>query len=176
LNYLIPALAKLTHHPFTFILAGSGEPDYEEQLKSLLVETGLHSRTHLVGFVKGESKDLLLQGSNLFALTSHSENFGISVLEALAVGLPVLVTPGVALAYVVEKHQLGYVTELDVNAIASAIENYFKSPQQTKAMGDRARQFILANYTWDKIAVKLSQVYQAILNKESIRNVGMSNI
>ncbi|NEO21442.1 glycosyltransferase [Moorena sp. SIO4A5] len=176
LNYLIPALAKLTHHPFTFILAGSGEPDYEEQLKSLLVETGLHSRTHLVGFVKGESKDLLLQGSNLFALTSHSENFGISVLEALAVGLPVLVTPGVALASVVEKHQLGYVTELDVNAIASAIENYFKSPQQTKAMGDRARQFILANYTWDKIAVKLSQVYQAILNKESIRNVGMSNI
>ncbi|WP_424099140.1 glycosyltransferase [Moorena producens] len=168
LDYLITALAKLTHHPFTFILAGSGEPDYEEQLKSLLVETGLHSRTHLVGFVKGESKDLLLQGSNLFALTSHSENFGISVLEALAVGLPVVVTPGVALASVVENHQLGYVTELDVKAIASAIENYFKSPQQTKAMGDRARQFILANYTWDKIAVKLSQVYQAILNKESI--------
>ncbi|NEQ86938.1 MAG: glycosyltransferase, partial [Moorea sp. SIO2I5] len=43
----------------------------------------------------------------------NAESFGISVLEALAVGLPVLVTPGVALAYVVEKHQLGYVTELD---------------------------------------------------------------
>ncbi|NEO94738.1 MAG: glycosyltransferase [Moorea sp. SIO3G5] len=168
LDYLIPALAKLTNYRFTFILAGSGEADYEEQLKSLLVETDLHSRTHLVGFVKGESKDLLLQGSNLFALTSHSENFGISVLEALAVGLPVLVTPGVALASLVEKHQLGYVTELDVKAIASGIENYLTNPQQAKEMGTRARQLIFEQYTWDSIAKKLIQVYKAIIQNQPI--------
>ncbi|NEO61402.1 MAG: glycosyltransferase, partial [Moorea sp. SIO4G2] len=162
LDYLIPALSKLTHHRFTFVLAGSGAPEYEAEIKSLLETNNIRNRTHIAGFVQGKIKDLLIQGSDLFALTSHSENFGVAVLEALAVGLPVLVTPGVALASVVEKHQLGYVTELDVKAIASGIENYLTNPQQAKEMGTRARQLIFEQYTWDSIAKKLITVYTSI--------------
>ena len=95
-----------------------------------------------MGLFKEKIKDLLIQGSDLFALTSHSENFGVVVLEALAVGLPVLVTPGVALASVVQQHQLGYVASLDVSAIASAIEKHLTNPQQANEMGTRARQLI----------------------------------
>ncbi len=110
-------------------------------------------------------KDLLLQGSDMFVLTSHSENFGVVVLEALAVGLPVLVTPGVALASMVKQHQLGYLTELDVAAIASAIKHWFNHRQEAKAMGNRARQLILKQYTWDGIALNLIEVYTAIIKK-----------
>ncbi|NEP53788.1 MAG: glycosyltransferase [Moorea sp. SIO3C2] len=168
LDYLIPALSKLTDHRFTFVLAGSGSPEYESEIKSLLETSNICERTHIAGFVQGEIKDLLIQGSDLFALTSHSENFGVAVLEALAVGLPVLVTPGVALASVVEKHQLGYVRDLDVKAIASGIENYLTNPQQAKEMGTRARQLIFEQYTWDSIAKKLIQVYKAIIQNKPI--------
>jgi glycosyltransferase involved in cell wall biosynthesis len=164
LDYLIPALGKLSNYRFTFILAGSGEPDYEQEIKALLVAEGIQNRTHFTGFIKGEIKDLLMQGSDLFALTSYSENFGISVIESLAAGTPVIITPGVALSDIVDQQQIGSVAELDVNEISAAIQHFLDNPQEAKKMGDRARQFILENYTWDRIALKMISVYQNLIN------------
>ena len=183
LDYLIPALGKISHHRFTFILAGSGEPDYENEIKSLLVSEGIENRTHFTGFVQGETKDLLMQGADLFALTSYSENFGISVIESLAAGTPVIITPGVALSDIVAQQQIGYVAQLDVDEIATAIQHFLDQPQESKNMGDsygalvpsgtlceryRARQFILDNYTWDSIASRMISVYKDLLLKISI--------
>ncbi|BAY74457.1 hypothetical protein NIES25_08700 [Nostoc linckia NIES-25] len=166
LEYLIPALGKLTHHRFTFILAGNGTPDYEAQIESLLVSHGLRDRTFVVGFVEGQTKDILMQGSDLFVLTSHSENFAVSVLESLAVGVPVLVTPGVALASVVKQNQLGYVPDLDVAAIAQALEDYLNNTQIAQNMGEQARKLISEKYTLEKTALQMQQIYQTVLQKE----------
>ncbi|MEA5626088.1 glycosyltransferase [Nostoc sp. UHCC 0251] len=165
LDYLIPALGKLSDYRFTLVLAGAGSPEYETEVKSLLVSHGIQNRTHFTGFVKGEMKDLLMQGADLFTLTSYSENFGVAVMEALAAGVSVVVTPGVAVADMVKQNYLGYVAEFDVAAIASAIQQALNHPQEAKEMGDRARKLILENYTWDSIASKLISVYQDIVSK-----------
>jgi glycosyltransferase involved in cell wall biosynthesis len=174
LDYLIPALGKLSCKRFTFILAGSGASDYEKEVEALLLSAGIKHRTHRVGFVKGEMKNLLLQGSDLFALTSHSENFGVAVLEALAAGLPVLISPGVALASVVNEHQLGYVTDLDVEVIALALQQCLSDlgdHQKTEARRKRANQLILEQYTWESIAAKMSDFYEKFVNKHKINNL-----
>jgi glycosyltransferase involved in cell wall biosynthesis len=163
LDYMIPALGKLTHHRFTLILAGSGSPEYEAEVESLVISNGLRERTHFVGFVQGETKNVFMQGADLFALTSHSENFGIAVLEALAVGIPVLITPGVALASLVQQHHLGYVRKLDVLDIASAFDDYLCDPQAAKDMGDRAKKLVMENYTWHRIAENMSDIYMKLL-------------
>jgi glycosyltransferase involved in cell wall biosynthesis len=119
--------------------------------------------TYCPGFVTGEIKDILLQGSDIFVLTSHSENFGVVVLEAMAAGLATIVTPGVALASMIKENQVGYVPELDIVEIAKMIEYCLNYPQEVKAIGIRARQFILENYTWDQIALKMNMVYQDIM-------------
>jgi glycosyltransferase involved in cell wall biosynthesis len=168
LDYLISALGKLRDQRFTFVLAGSGSSDYEAEINELLVSAGIDERTYRSGFVEGEMKDLLMQGADIFALTSYSENFGVAVLEAMAVGLPVVVTPGVALASVVEQNQLGYVAELDTVAIASSLQHCLNHPQITKKMGDRARQLVREQYTWERNASNLSKVYTAILKQVPI--------
>jgi glycosyltransferase involved in cell wall biosynthesis len=162
LDYLIPALAKLRDQRFTFLLAGSGSPEYESKLHSLIKLNNIQDRTHCTGFVTGELKDLLLQGSDLFVLTSYSENFGVSVLEALASGLPAIVTPGVALADLISKQQIGYVPELNIESIAASIQHSLEYPDTVRLMGDRARQFIRENYTWERISTELVSVYQQI--------------
>jgi glycosyltransferase involved in cell wall biosynthesis len=162
LNNLIPALGQLSNYRFTFVIAGSGDPEYETEVKTLITTHGIQKKTHFVGFVKGEIKDLLLQGADVFTLTSYSESFGIAVLESLAAGVPVIVTPGVPLSDIVQQQQLGYVTELNVNAISTTIQNFLNNPQEAQNMGYRSRQFILDNYTWDKIALKIISVYQDI--------------
>lgn len=168
LDYLIPALGKLSHYRFTFIVAGSGDSDYETKVKTLVKTHGIEEKTQFTGFVKGETKDLLMQGADIFALTSYSENFGISVLESLAAGVPVIVTPGVALSDIVQQQHLGYVTELNINDIATAIQNFLDHPQESKEMGDRAREFILDNYTWDQVASKMISVYENIIQSYNL--------
>ncbi|MBD2004206.1 MULTISPECIES: glycosyltransferase [Cyanophyceae] len=163
LDYLIPALGKVANRRFTFVVAGSGSPEYEDTIDTLLVSAGIRDRTYRAGFVSGEMKDLLLQGADLFALTSYSENFGIAVLEAMAAGKPVLATSGVALASVVKQYQLGYVAELDVEAIALFVQDFLNCPQQAKKMGDRARKLIAEQYTWERIATKMVEIYTDII-------------
>ncbi|WP_310483504.1 glycosyltransferase [Chamaesiphon sp. VAR_48_metabat_403] len=162
LDYLIPALCQLKDRRFTLVIAGTGTPAYEAEIQALLKTTGIENRTRMVGFVEGTQKDLLIQGADLFALTSHSENFGIAVLEALIIGTPVLLTPGVGLASVVRDNNLGYVADLNIDAIAQALDRHLSDPYRSKLMGERARQFAIANYDWDKIAVDLIRVYQEI--------------
>ncbi|QIR40478.1 glycosyltransferase [Tolypothrix sp. PCC 7910] len=169
LDYLIPALGKLASYRFTFVIAGSGSKEYQAEINSLLSSYGIDDRTHFIGFVEGETKNILIQGSDLFVLTSHSENFAVVVLEALAVGTPVLITLGVALASLVKQFQLGYVSELNVSAIASALNRYFSDPQAAQNMVNHHHKFILEHYTWETIAIKMSEIYQDILSERDYK-------
>ncbi|MGI0482231.1 glycosyltransferase [Geminocystis sp. CENA526] len=164
LDLLVTALSQVNQN-FCFVIAGSGNEYYEQKIKELIQQNKMLEKVIWTGFVEGELKDILLQGSDLFALTSYSENFGIAVLEALAVGLPVIVTEGVALSSIVAENDLGFVTNLDINSIASTIENILKNPQELKEKSDRSKEFIFNNYTWDKIACNLISIYQQIINK-----------
>jgi glycosyltransferase involved in cell wall biosynthesis len=171
LDYLIEALGKLPNYPFTFVIAGNGSKDYEMHVDSLLLANGIQHRTRTVGFVTGKLKNLLIQGSDLFALTSYSENFGVAVLEALAASLPVLITPGVALADLVNSEKIGYIADLNVEAIASTLRFALDNPEQTKAMGHKASQIVLKHYTWDSIAKKMLTIYRSILEEQKDSNL-----
>lgn len=164
LDTLIEALSQLTDYPVHLVIAGTGNPEYEARIDHLLIQTGLHSRTHRLGFVQGHQKDMLLQGSDLFALPSHSENFGIAVLEALAAGLPVLTTPGVALSTVIQQHQLGWVVDQSPEAIAHIIRQVLQQPTQLSAKRDRARQVVQQHFTWKQIANDLIDQYDHLIN------------
>lgn len=165
LDYLIPALAKLSDQNFAFVLAGNGSLEYEAELDRLIQENNLGDRTYKLGFVSGEKKDICLQGADLYALTSHSENFGVAVLEALASGTPALVTTGVALSDLVKEQDLGWVVDLEIGAISDAIQEFLNNQTIGQEMGDRARQFILENYTWEQIAAKIVAIYNQILSR-----------
>jgi glycosyltransferase involved in cell wall biosynthesis len=163
LEYLIQALAQIKDKKFTLIIAGNGDSDYEAQINSCLHDYGLEDCSLMTGFVEGELKQLLLQGANLFVLTSYSENFGVAVLEALAAGTPALVTPGVALAQEIEQNDLGYVVPQEPTAIAEAIDKHLELPEsERKKLSQKARQFVLDNYSWDKIAQQLLTVYSVL--------------
>ncbi|MEL6453210.1 MAG: glycosyltransferase [Cyanobacteria bacterium J06623_5] len=164
LDYLIPALGQLKKTmPFHFVLAGSGTPGYDLEIDRMLTTADIQGHTHRPGFVESDQKDIILQGSDLFALTSYSENFGISVLEAMAAGTPTLLTPGVALSDVVESEQLGYVTTLDTQAIHDALIKALEYPEKNASTGKKAQLFVREHYSWHNIADQLTKTYAQIL-------------
>ncbi|MEQ8384381.1 MAG: glycosyltransferase [Coleofasciculus sp. A1-SPW-01] len=164
-DLLIKALRKLNEQDYDFhlILAGSGEPDYVNHLKKLVASVGLTKHTSFAGFVTGEDKNLLLQGSDIFVLPSFSENFGVAVAEAMAAGLPVIVTPGVQISPEIAEAKAGLVVEGDVETLADAIATLLNSPHLRHELGENGKRLVSHRYSWKVIAQNLISVYTAII-------------
>ncbi|MEQ8536736.1 MAG: glycosyltransferase [Coleofasciculus sp. D1-CHI-01] len=164
-DLLIQALSKLTvqNYDFHLILAGSGEADYVNHLKKLVASLGLAKYTSFAGFVTGEDKNLLLQGSDIFVLPSFSENFGVAVAEAMAAGLPVIVTPGVQISPEIAVAKAGLVVEGDVETLADAIATLLNSPHLRHELGENGKRLVSHRYSWKVIAQNLISVYTAII-------------
>jgi len=164
-DLLIQALSQLTlkSYDFHLILAGSGEPDYVNHLQKLVASVGLTKNTSFAGFVTGEDKNLLLQGSDIFVLPSFSENFGVAVAEAMAAGLPVIVTPGVQISPEIAEAKAGLVVEGEVETLTDAIATLLNSPHLRHELGENGKRLVSHRYSWKVIAQNLISVYTAII-------------
>jgi glycosyltransferase involved in cell wall biosynthesis len=179
LHDLLTAAGTLAGRRFSVVVAGSGSPGYEAQVKAQAAAGPLRGRVHFVGFAQGQTKHILLQGADLFVLTSHSESFGIAVMEALAAGLPALVTPSVPLATMLEQFQLGWVTALNTASIAETLNRALPPGHDAGAAAarrERARAVVAANFTWDRIARRMIGVYQAILDGQPLPSFELSQV
>lgn len=169
-DLLIESLQKLAakHQNFHLIVAGSGEAEYVSYLTNLVSSLGWQSQTSMVGFVTGETKDLLLQGSDIFVLPSFSENFGIAVAEAMAAGLPVIITPDVQIASDIAKAQAGLIVDGNVDAVANAIAKLLSNPDLRHQLGENGKGLVSSRYAWKAIASDLSCIYRSIIEQQPL--------
>lgn len=168
-DLLLKTLGQLAaqNYDFHFILAGSGNPGYKNDLTRLVSSMGLVSRTSFSGFVAKGDKDLLLQGSDIFVLPSLSENFGIAVAEAMAAGLPVVVTSDVQIASEISTARAGLVAEGEVGALRDVIAKLLRDPELRRELGSNGKQLAKQRYSWDLIAQNLATAYTALVEKQT---------
>jgi glycosyltransferase involved in cell wall biosynthesis len=146
---------------FDLVLAGMGETGYVESLKARIAGLGLSERVHWAGFVQGDDKWRLLQGADVFVLPSYSENFGIVVLEAMACGLPVVVSDQVALCREVSRCGAGLVVGLGAEEVRGALyELLVGAPEKAVAMGQAGRALVEREFSWEAMAGGLIAAYE----------------
>ena len=83
----------------------------------------------------------------------------MSVLEAMSVGLPVVVTADCGLAPLVERTRCGIVTEPEVPALAAAVESILADPSLARAMGDRGRETVHTEFGMRAVGDRLANAY-----------------
>lgn len=171
-DLLIRSLKKLALNQtkFHLILAGTGEPEYLEYLQNLVLDNGLTTQTTFAGFVTGKDKDLLLQGADIFVLPSFSENFGIAVAEALAHGLPVIITPDIQIAPEISAANAGLIIPGEEEAIANAIAQLLDNPEQRYQLSENGKKLVKQRYSWNAIASQLTQAYRTIIEQKTLPN------
>ncbi|MBE9158401.1 glycosyltransferase [Nodosilinea sp. LEGE 06152] len=147
-------------------IAGPDSVGYSAKVKKYFADVSCLDAVTFTGMLTGELKQAALNVSSIFTLPSYSEGFSISVLEAMASGLPCIITTGCNFPEAAEAG-VAQVVAIDSEAIAQALINCLSDWSSAKAVGARARKFILDNYTCDKIAVRLIAVYAAILEMRS---------
>jgi glycosyltransferase involved in cell wall biosynthesis len=148
------------------VIAGTGEKSYVESLRRTAGQLGCVEDVTWIGFVDGEEKRAALGAATLFVLPSYSENFGVAAAEALAAGVPVLLSDKVALAEDVRAAQAGMVVECSASAIADGLRQLLGDDALRARLGKKGRDFASENYSPNSIGRKLKNLYESVV-KES---------
>lgn len=149
------------------VLAGEGRPDYVIALRTRAREGAAADCISFVGWVSGDEKQRLVRGASLFASPSTQENFGLSIVEAMAAGVPVLVSPGVNLAEEIDAAGAGWVVDRDASTLVAPLRMILGDVDERAVRGRAARR-LADRYRWDRSTEALVAMYQDVV---SIRNV-----
>jgi glycosyltransferase involved in cell wall biosynthesis len=159
LDLLIPAFARANPPDTVLVLAGPDSFGYERQMRRLADREGLADRTIFPGMLHGRARIEALVDADLFVMPSYVENFGISVIEAMAAGLPVILSDQVNLSTDLPP-TVGQTIRLDTQtALAQAITAWLCDAPRRHAAGIAGRALALARYDWRCIADRFSDHY-----------------
>ncbi len=156
LDLLLPAFAQIVavRNDVHLVLAGPDEDGAVATLRKMASAYGISKNVTFTGLVSGDLKKAVLQDSDILVLPSRFEGLSIALLEALYMGLPVVVTDRVGLHRTISQLQAGLVTQPDVQSLAQALLT-LSDPQARACMRDRAIPLVREQYTWDAISARL---------------------
>ena len=146
------------------VFAGDGDAGYVDQLKTLAHQRGLNGDAIFAGWIDGDQKYAALKEASLLAMPSYQENFGLSLIEAMAYGVPVLVSPHVNLAPDIEKAGAGWVAALNKENLARTLAEALGSEQERKHRGHKARA-LAQNFAAPTVARRLFDLYQSLISR-----------
>jgi phosphatidylinositol alpha-1,6-mannosyltransferase len=151
-RHLIEAVKQLADHgvdvQLSFIGTGDSQKTYEDQVCRL----GIQDRVRFVGYVSREEIGSHYKRGHVFALASYNEGMSLAVLEAMAAGLPVVVTRTGGTAELVENGVNGFIFDwADVKTLVTQLRQLANDRALARRMGAASRARAL-NYSWENIA------------------------
>lgn len=145
------------------VLAG---PDFENtrsRIEALVDELGIRARVVFTGMLSGNLKWSALAAATLFVLPSYSEGLSVSVLEALGMGLPVIISRQCNLTEV-SRRECGWLIEPVAHELEAALrEALSTSRSEHQRMGQQGRELIHEKYSWPVVGAQMASVYRWVL-------------
>ncbi|MCC6509097.1 MAG: glycosyltransferase [Pirellulaceae bacterium] len=167
IDMLIEIWAKLKPANWRLHIAGPSEAGMREKLRQLIQKHNLHDSVTLGEEADETEKQSLLKDADLFILPSKSENFGMVIAEALAIGLPVVTTTGTPWAEV-KTRGCGWIAAPEPDDLALVIQQALAQPPEVlHNMGQLGRQLIDERFAWSSVANQMKTLYQSLFQSSA---------
>lgn len=148
----------------TLILAGDGD---REGVQNRLASLGLEAKVSLPGWVSGTDKEALLQAADVFLLPSYIEGLPVSMLEAMACAIPVIVSRVGSIPEVLEDGRNGLLIEAgNVPELAAAMGRLAQSSEERLRLGSAGHDLIAQEFAADRVCRRLAEVYTSATDGE----------
>lgn len=167
LPMLCQAIAEVREHlqGWVLVIAGPDEAGHVSELKELIQRLGLQDLVHFTGPVFGEEKRDAFAAADAFVLPSYGEALPMAVLEAMGVGLPVIVTEATPIPAITEE-SCGWRVPADRSNLADAMVGLSKcSTGELLAMGQNGKRVVVSHYTWQQVAGMTLALYRWLNNE-----------
>jgi glycosyltransferase involved in cell wall biosynthesis len=161
-DILIQAFARVAaiRPEVDLVMAGPDPTKMRSALHLLAERHGVAERIHWPGLVGGDVKWGAIRASEAFVLPSHQENFGIAVVEALAVGRPVLISNQVNIWSEIDSDRVGLVEDDTLEGTERLLRRWFGLlPAERDNMADRARSTFISRYTTNQSALAINRLF-----------------
>ena len=166
LDLLAEAWASLAdlHRDWQLLIAGPDDRGYSREIERLYDKLVGDQSYVICGPVYGDDKYALLKSVDAFVLPTRSENFSISVLEALAAGLPTVCTKG-APWEIIEREGAGAWIDVLPAAIAAGLRKIMTAGHGESAeMSAAGRRIVSSHFQWPVIARRQVEIYRNVLS------------
>jgi glycosyltransferase involved in cell wall biosynthesis len=142
------------------VIAGEGTPGYTASLRARADALNLNRDIIWAGFLSGDEKAAAFAAASTFVLPSFSENFGIAALEALAAGVPVVLSDQVALSDEIRDADAGLVTPCEAGPLAEKITMLLLDAELRQRFSTNSRRLVQERFSIEVIGGALKDLYQ----------------
>lgn len=160
----VVAAAQSLNSEIHLIIAGPDEDGMIYNLQHQARNLGCNDKVHFTGLLKKDDVINALSESNLLLMPSEiQENFGMAAIEALASGIPILVSEGIPVGLCAQEVGAGRISACTSAAFQKAALELLTKPEQLKIMGQLGQELVQKNFDISVIARKMLMQYQAIV-------------
>lgn len=158
------AMKMLEEHPESrLIFGGDG---FVERYKSLARELGIEQQCEFLGWITGEEKERLFHRAGIYCLPSKNEGMPMSVLEAMAHGIPTVATPVGGVPQIIENGNNGFIVQVDdESALSSVLCKLADSSELRSMIGDAGRKTVECNFNIKRNIVDLVGMYEDVMGR-----------
>jgi glycosyltransferase involved in cell wall biosynthesis len=142
------------------VIAGEGTPGYTASLRARADALNLSRDIIWAGFLSGDEKTAAFAAATIFVLPSFSENFGFAALEALAAGVPVILSDQVALSDEIRDADAGLVAPCEAEPLAEKIITLLLDPKLRRRFGTNSRRLVQKRFSMEAVGRALKDLYQ----------------
>ncbi len=160
-------LARGKSYPFKAILVGHAMEDaYLEELKTLVKKNKLEDHIIFTGFVTNPRE--LMQACDTVVLTTVEETFGLVLIEAMSVGIPVIGSNAGGVPEIIEHKQSGLLFESgDANSLLDALETMYQTKKVRLRCIENAEVVVNDKFNYDKHVANVSKLFKHLLKAEN---------
>lgn len=152
------------------VVAGDGVERIRLELHQEARELGIAGDITWTGFVDGARKASLYALADVFVLPSHSENFGSAVVEAMAAGVPVIVTRGVGIWPEIEEHMAGRAIDFAPDELRDALIECAENEVIRRTMGENGRRLARDRFSSESVSTQLATMY-SLLTRDKLGRI-----
>lgn len=170
-DVLIDAFAMVNSEtPNTRLILAGPDQGEGETLHRLAIRAGIADRVHFMGLVTGRDKLALLRDAGAWVCMSRADNFGMAAVEAMAAGVPVVLSANMGIHREVADSGAGFIVGLDRRAAAEAMRELALNAALRQDMGARGRRLVSQAYARDVVGRRMEQFFYDVARRKRIQD------
>ncbi|MBI4335512.1 MAG: glycosyltransferase [Candidatus Omnitrophica bacterium] len=155
-----------TRDDIHLLIAGEGKPRYHNKVRNRFKEEGVLDKVTFCGMLTGRDRLAAYAASDVFSLPSYSESFGMAAVEAMACGLPVVLSNKVGIYREVKDAGGGVIIDTKAKALSGALISLLRNPDTCKGMGENGRRLVQGRFSLDNVVEEMIKMYRETVNAE----------